>query len=225
MSPPSDSDAYSYARFLVEIFPDDAIDILRTKGKWDIIELVEKQVDSACIKLGGRSRNAIKGMVEHSQWEDLKDLKVKGGSPFHPATSPRDYHRMGAPPPTPSSTASRSPHLQRISNQELITVYHKRAEVQLTSKPSGSDEYLIGEDKLERFPGLEPKWIDQPMQVNLGGNPVMVYQYIQLVWNYGEGETFYNKFWVISRGEIRLADVLLGNIKKPPRSGRQGEGM
>jgi hypothetical protein len=78
LSPPSDPDAYSYAKFLVDIFPDDAIEILCKRGSYDIIELVMQQVNRNCIRLGGGSRNKVLGMVEDRRWEDLKYLR---GSP------------------------------------------------------------------------------------------------------------------------------------------------
>jgi hypothetical protein len=64
ISMPSDWDAYSYAKFLVDIFPDDAIEILCERGLYDVIKLVKQRVDRACIRLGGGSRNRNKAMVE-----------------------------------------------------------------------------------------------------------------------------------------------------------------
>jgi hypothetical protein len=224
MSTPSDWDAYSYAKFLVDIFPDDAVEILRRKGSWDIIKLVEQQVDNACIKLGGGSKNEIKGMVENRRWNELKDLRLRE-SPLPSATTPRDYRRTGARPPSPSSTASGSPHLQRISNCDWITVYQTGFEVPLTAKPSGSEDYLIGEDKLERFQGLKTSWINPTKQVDLGGQLIEVAEYVDLTWNHGEGASKYNKFWVVRPELIRLADVLLGYSRKQQPRDRQGKGL
>jgi hypothetical protein len=224
MNAPSDGDAYSYAKFLVEIFPDDAVEILRKKGSWDIIKLVEEQVDNACIKIGGGSRNEIKGMVENRRWDDLKDLRLSG-SPSPSATTPRDYRRTGARPPTPSSTASGSPRLQRISNYDCIFVYHTGVPVYLTAKPSGSEDYLIGEDKLERFQGLTTTWIKPPKQVDLGGQLIEVAEYVNLTWNHGVGGSKYNQFWVVRPQLIRLADVLLGYSRKQQPRDRQDKGL
>jgi hypothetical protein len=186
--------------------------------------LVEEQVDNACIKLGGGSINEIKGMVENRRWDELKALRLRE-SPLPSATTPRDYRRTGARPPTPSSTASGSPHLRRISNHDWIYVYNTGVPVPLTAKPSGSEDYLIGESKLERFQGLTPTWINPPKQVDLGGKLIEVAKCVYLTWNHGEGGTDYNQFWVVRSELIRLADVLLGYSRKQQSRERQDKGL
>ena len=96
MSAPSDTDAYSYAKFLVDIYPEDAIELLCKRGSCDVIESVRQQVDRNCIRLGaerGISKNKIKSMVLDSRWDDLKALR---GSPTTSATTTlRHYRHLG----------------------------------------------------------------------------------------------------------------------------------
>ncbi|KAE9369793.1 hypothetical protein N431DRAFT_443418 [Stipitochalara longipes BDJ] len=219
MSPPSDTDAYSYAKFLVDIYPDDAIEILCKRGSSDIIELVVQQVDRNCIRLGGGSRNKIKGMVEDRRWDDLKALR---GSPTQsPTTTPRHNRRSGQGPPTPSSTASGSPQSQRNPSCDWIIVYGMEEPIWFTASPSGSEEYLIGEDKLERFQGLPVKWARPSKKIALGGNMIDVSKHIQFTWNRpGDKGTYYKQFWVVRPELIRHADVLLGSRRPPSRDGQ-----
>ncbi len=226
MSAPSDWDAYSYAKFLVDLFPDDAIEILCERSSCDVIKLVEQRVDRACIKLGGGSKNEIKGMVESRRWDDLEALRV---SPTPSATTPRDHRRTGTGrslPPTPSSTASGSPQSQRIPSYEWIFVYHTEDPVRLTARPSGSEEYLIGEDKLERFQGLTANWTVPPKKVTLGGQLIEVAKNVHLTWNRpGDAGTNYKQFWVVRPELIRHADVLLGGYRKQPSRDGQDKGL
>jgi hypothetical protein len=218
MSAPSDADAYSHAKFLVDIYPEDAIEILCEPG---ILELVEQQVNRNCIKLGGSSRNKIKGMVEERLWDELKALK---GSPTQSATTtPRDYRhtRTGQRPPTPSSTASGSPQSQRIPSHEWIVIYGKEEPVRLTARPSGSEEYLIGEDKLERFQGLVVNWTRSPKKITVGGQLIDVAKNVYFTWNRpGDTRTYYKQFWVVRPELIRHADVLLGYRRQPSGDGQ-----
>jgi hypothetical protein len=139
MNTPSEADAYSYAKFLVDTFPEVAIRILYKKGQHNILALVEEQVDRCCIELGG-SKNEIKGMVERRLWDELKVLK---GSPSQSATTPRDYRRAGQGPPTPSSTASGSPQSQRNPSYDWIFVYGMEEKLRLTARPSGGQTGAI----------------------------------------------------------------------------------
>jgi hypothetical protein len=229
MNGPSDADAYSYAKFLVDIFPEDAIDILCERGSRDIIKLVEQQVDRSCIKLGGGSlggvpvsRNQIKGMVQDCRWDELNALRESLSQSA--TTTPRDHRRAGQGPPTPSSTASGSPHLRRNPSSEWIVVHGMEGEFRLTARSSGSEEYLIGRDKLERFQGLILKRARPPKKVALGGQMIDVAEYVCLTWNRpGDGATDYKPFWVVPQGLIRLADVLLGYRKEHAWS-RQDKG-
>ncbi|CZR51163.1 uncharacterized protein PAC_01038 [Phialocephala subalpina] len=209
MSAPPNIYAYCYAKFLVDISPDDAIKILWEGSERGDIKLNER-VDQACMKLGGRSVNEIKGMIEARRWDELKDLRQ---SPTPSAMTPRDHRRTATGqtmPPTPSSTASGSPPLQRNSH-DWILVYHMREEVRLTAKPSGSEHYLIGEDKLERFHGLIIHWTTHPQKVTLGGQLIDVAASVRLTWNRPEDSgTMYEQFWVVRPGLIQHADVLLG---------------
>lgn len=219
MSAPSDPDAYSYAKFLVDIYPDDAVEILCKRGSCDIIELVQQQVDRNCIRLGGGSRNKIKGMVEDRRWEELKLLK---DSPTQSATTtPRYHRRSGQGPPTPSSTASGSPQSQRNPSYDWIIVYGMEEPVWFTASPSGSEEYLIGEDKLERFQGLVVNWTTPPKKITLGGKMIDVSKSVHFTWNRsGDKATSYKKFWVVRSELIRHTDVLLGSRRQPSRDGQ-----
>jgi hypothetical protein len=219
MNAPSDPDAFSYAKFLVDIYPDDAIEILCKRGSRDIIELVQQQVDRNCIRLGGGSRNKIKGMVEDRRWEDLKNLK---GSPTQSATTtPRHHRRSGQGPPTPSSMASGSPQSQRNPNYDYIIVYNMEEPAWFTTNPSGSGEYLIGEDKLERFQGLMVKWTTPAKRITLGGKIIDVSKNVNLTWSRPvDRVTEYNQFWVVRPDLIRHADVLLGYRRQPSRDGQ-----
>jgi hypothetical protein len=226
MSAPSDTDAYSYAKFLVDIYPEDAIEILCKRGSCDVIESVRQQVDRNCIRLaaigGGISTNKVKNMVLDSSWDDLKALR---GSPTMSATTtPRHYRRTGERPPTPSSTASGSPQTQRNQNCEWINVLGLEKYV-VTASPSGSEEYLIGEDKLGRFQGVTVQWTTPPKKINHGGNMIDVSKNVGLTWNRpGDRVTFYNQFWVVRSDSIRHADVLLG-YKKQPSPGGHDKGL
>jgi len=219
MNAPSEPDAYSYAKFLVDIYPDDAIEILCKRGSCDIIALVQEQVDRNCIRLGGGSRNKIKGMVEDRRWEDLKDLK---GSPTQSATTtPRLHRRSGQRPPTPSSTASGSPQSQRNPSYDWIIVYGMEEPVWFTASPSGSEEYLIGEDKLERCQGLIVKWTTPPKRITLGGKMIDVSKNVHFTFNSpGDKGTAYKQFWVVRSELIRHTDVLLGCRRQPSRDGQ-----
>jgi hypothetical protein len=221
MSAPSDWEAYGYAKFLVDIFPDDAIEILCKRSSCDVIKLVEQQVDRACIKLGGGSKNEIKGMIENRQWDELKALRV---SPTPSMTTPRGHRRAGTGqtlPPTPSSTTSGSPQSQRIPSYEWIFAYHMDEPVRLTARPSGSEEYLIGEDKLERFQSLTANWTIPPKKVKLGGQLIEVAQSVHLTWHRPEDAgTSYSQFWVVRPELIRHADILLGYRKQQSQDGR-----
>jgi hypothetical protein len=221
MSPPSDPDAYSYAKFLVDIYPDDAIEILCRRGTCDVVDLVVQQVDRNCIRLGGGSRNKIKGMVEDRRWDELKDLR---GSPTQSATTtPRHQRRsgLGPPTPTPSSTASESPQSQRTPSSDWIIVYGIEEPVWLTANASGSEEYLIGEDKLERFQGLPIKWTTPPKRITLGGKMIDVSKNVNLTWNrHGDKGTYYKQFWVVRPELIHHADILLGCSRRPSRDGQ-----
>jgi hypothetical protein len=219
MSPPSDTDAYSYAKFLVDIYPDDAIEILCRRGSCDIIELVVQQVDRNCIRLGGASRSKIKGMVEDRRWDDLKALR---GSPTQSATtSPQHHRRSGQGPPTPSSTASGSPQSHRNPGCDWIIVYGMEEPVCFTASPSGSEEYLIGEDKLERFRDLAVKWTNPAKKITLGGKMIDVSKNVQFTWNRpGDKSTYYKQFWVVRPELIRHTDVLLGSRRHASRDGR-----
>jgi hypothetical protein len=225
MSQPSDGDAYSYAKFLVDIYPEDAIEILCQKGSCDVIQLVVQQVDRNCIKLGGGSTNKIKGMVEERLWDDLKALR-ESPTQSAPAT-PRQHRRGEQRPPTPSSTASGSPQALRNSSYDLITVHDCGTDefFKFTASPSGSEEYLIGEDKLERFHYLPRKWTTPSKKITLGGQIVDVSQNVYLTWSRSqERTTEHSQFWVVRPELIRHADVLLGYMKHPSR-GRQDKGL
>ena len=224
MSAPSDTDAYSYAKFLVDIYPEDAIEILCKRGSCDVIESVTQQVDRNCIRLAGLgaergiSKNRIMGMVLDSRWDDLKALR---GSPTTSATTtPRHYRHTGERPPTPSSTASGSPQTQRNPNYEWIIVYGIEEKHRVTASPSGSEEYLIGEDKLERFQDMMVKWTTPSKKITLGGNMIDVSKNVSLTWNRpGDRGTHYTQFWVVRPELIRHADVLLGYRKQPSQDG------
>jgi hypothetical protein len=196
--------AYCYAKFLVDISPEDAINIIWEGSKRGEIKL-DEWVERACTKLGGRSVNTIKGMIEDRLWDELKDLR-QTSTPS--AMTPREY-RM---PPTPSSTASGSLQLQPKS-YDWIWVYHLgEAPVMLTARPSGSGYYLIGEDKLERFQGITTDWTTHSQKVDLGGQLIEVAKSVRLTWNRHEDSgTMYEQFWVVRPGLIRGADVLLGD--------------
>lgn len=219
MSAPSDPDAYSYAKFLVDIYPEDAVEILCKRGSCDIIELVQQQVDRNCIRLGGGSRNKIKGLVEDRRWEELKILRE---SPTQSAaTTPRHHRRSGQGPPTPSSTASGSPQSQRNPSYDWIIVRGMEEQVWFTASPSGSEEYLIGDDKLERFQGLMLNWTTPPKKITLGGKMIDVSDNVHLTWNRsGDKATYYNQFWVVRSDLIRHTDVLLGSRRLPSRDGQ-----
>jgi hypothetical protein len=229
MSAPSDTDAYSYAKFLVDIYPEDAIEILCKRGSCDVIESVTQQVDRNCIRLAGLgadrgiSKNKIKSMVLDSRWNDLKALR---GSPTTSATTtPRHYRHIGERPPTPSSTASGSPQTPRSPNYEWIIVYGMEEKHRVTASPSGSEEYLIGEDKLERFQEMPVKWTTPPKKITLGGKMIDVSKNVNLTWNRpGDRETYYKQFWVVRPDLIRHADVLLGCRKQPSRD-RHDKGL
>lgn len=219
MSAPSDPDAYSYAKFLVDIYPDDAVEILCKRGSCDIIELVQQQVDRNCIRLGGGSRNKIKGLVEDRRWEELKTLR--GSPPQSATTTPRNHRRSGQGPPTPSSTASGSPQSQRNPSDDWIIVYGMEEPVWFMASPSGSEEYLIGEDKLERFQGLTVKWTTPPKKITLGGKIIDVSKHVHFTWNRpGDKGTAYKQFWVVRSELIRHGDVLLGYRRQPSRGGQ-----
>jgi hypothetical protein len=219
MSAPSDPDAYSYAKFLVDIYPDDAVEILCKRGSCDIIELVQQQVDRNCIRLGGGSRNKIKGLVEDRRWEELKTLR--GSPPQSATTTPRNHRRSGQGPPTPSSTASGSPQSQRNPSDDWIIVYGMEEPVWFMASPSGSEEYLIGEDKLERFQGLTVKWTTPPKKITLGGKIIDVSKHVHFTWNRpGDKGTAYKQFWVVRSELIRHGDVLLGCRRQPSRGGQ-----
>jgi hypothetical protein len=219
MSATSDPDAYSYAKFLVDIYPEDAVKILCKRGSCDIIELVQQQVDLNCIRLGGGSRNKIKGMVEDLRWEDLKNLR---GSPTQSATTiPRHYRRSGQGPPTPSSRASGSPQSQRNPSYNWIIVYGMEEPVWFTASPSGSEEYLIGEDKLERRQGLIVKWTTPAKRITLGGKMIDVSKNVHFTFNLpGDKGTAYKQFWVVRSELIRHTDVLLGYRRRPSQDGQ-----
>jgi hypothetical protein len=225
MSQLSESDAYSYAKFLVDFYPDDAIEILCREGSCDIIELVVQQVNRNCIKLGGGSTNKIKGLVEERQWDELKTLR---GSPTHSASAtPRQHHRGEQGPPTPSSMASGSPQALRNLSHDCISVLQSGTDgsLQFTASPSGSEEYLIGEDKLERFHSVSPEWATPTKKITLGGQIVDVSQHVNLTWARPRDHTTeYNKFWVVRPELVRHADVLLGYSKHLSR-GRQNKGL
>lgn len=196
--------AYCYAKFLVEISPEDAINMIWEGSKRGEIKL-DEWVDKACTRLGGRSVHAIRGMIEDRQWDELKAFR-QFSSPS--AMTPREYRI----PPTPSSTASGSLQLQPKS-YDGIWVYHLReAPAMLMAKPSGSQYYFIGEDKLERFQGITPEWINHPQKVTLGGQVIDVAKNVRLTWNRPEDSgTMYEQFWVVRPELIRGADVLLGD--------------
>ncbi|KAH7356407.1 hypothetical protein BKA65DRAFT_207065 [Rhexocercosporidium sp. MPI-PUGE-AT-0058] len=210
--------AYSYATFLVKLFPEDAIEILCQGSSGENTTLVEKRVDFNCSKFRGYSKNKIKGMAENHEWDDLRALM-----PSSPQVSmtPRAYNRAdtGQAPPTPSSTASGSPQSHRQRSPDWITIYPLTSEpCRLTAISSGSEEYMIGEDKLERLPGVTVEWIDHRQQIEVGGNWISVAQRVPLTWNrLGDGGTKYSYFWVVSPEYIRHADVLLGYKGPNPR--------
>ncbi|KAN0102715.1 hypothetical protein V8E51_011028 [Hyaloscypha variabilis] len=224
MSAPSDTDAYSYAKFLVDIYPEDAIEILCKRGSCDVIELVTRQVERNCIRLAGLgaergiSKNRIMGMVLDSRWDDLKALR---GSPTTSATTtPRHYRHTGDRPPTPSSTVSGSPQTQRNPNYEWIIIHGIEETHKVAASPSGSEEYLIGEDKLKRFPGETVNWTTLPQKITVGGKMIDVSKSVGLTWNRpGEKGTSHDLFWVVRPEFIRHSDVLLGSGKQRSRDG------
>jgi hypothetical protein len=229
-SSPSDWDpvSYSYALFLVELFPDLAIEILCKKDSCNVIKEVEQRVERGCVTLGhhgGKPKTVIRGMVESGQWGELKALKE---SQTPSATPPRDRRRTDPGPKsplTPSSTASGSSLPQRIPSHEWIFVYHTEEPVRLRARSSGSEEYLIGEDKLVRLPGLTVNWDNPPKKVTLGGEWIQVAENVHLTWNrLGDGGTNYKQFWLVRKGLIRDADVLLG-CEKQRSQDRQDKGL
>lgn len=206
---------FSYATFLVDFFPEQAKDLLCTKGTCEIRKLLEHAVDNACIKVGS-SRNEIKGMVENREWDKLKARMQNENA----------YHLTNIAPPTPSiSTASTSQHSPPLSRNTYISILHEEGSSQLTAKPSGSEEFFIGEDKLIRLKGFVSKY-DINMKKILGGQQINVAQYVELTWNYrSAAETEHNKFWIIPQGVIRDADVLLGESKKDSIRRIQDKGL
>jgi hypothetical protein len=225
MSEPSDYDAKSNANFLVQIFPEDAIAILSQRSICNL-KLVEQRVDDACHKLG--DIDEIRGLVKSRQLEKLHALKSGAYnclSPTSAAMTPNvrgslDYRPTGQAPPSPMSTASGSQQSQRTPNHDLIFVYHEGMKLTLTARSSGSEAYLIGEDKLKRFQGLTP-FRTSPQKVTHGGELIEVDKYVQLTWNRPDNlATDYEPFWVVDQGVIRYADALLGYKKQQSREGK-----
>jgi hypothetical protein len=229
---PSEEDAYSNAKFLVDIFPEEAIDLLCERSLSGLLRMVEARVDRSCIKLRG-AKYEIKGLVQKRQFDHLLDLKSDSEahnyiSPTEPvARNPNvrrrlEYHTGGQTPPpsSPSSMASALQRSQRIPNQDRILVYHDRQDFSLIASYSGSEAYLIGEDKLDRFRGLKPIWETLPWTVTIGGQRIEVAQHVGLTWireeDSGTG-TLYDLFGVVPAGVIRQADVLLGFTRRKSR--------
>ena len=226
MSAPSDTVAYNYAKFLVDIYPEDAIDILWKSGSRDVIASIAQQVDCICIKLAGSraerglagiSQHKIKSMVLDSQWDDLKALR---GSPTTSATTtPRHYRHTSERPPTPSSSTSGSPQTQRHQNYEWIIICGAEEKHNFTASPSGSEEYLIREDKLERLQLQKGtiSWATPPKRITLGGKMIDVSKHVHLTWyRAGDTATDYKQFWVVGSDSIRHTDVLLGSKQPTP---------
>jgi hypothetical protein len=226
MSEPSHYIAKSYATFLVDIFPEDAIAILSQRSICKL-ELVEQRVDDACHRLGDIEE--IKPLVQSRHLEKLHALKSGAYNHLSPTSAarspnvrgPLDYRLItGQAPPSPISTASGSQQ-----NQEWIFVYHGEQKLPLSVRPSGSEAYLIGEDKLERFQGGTRIWTTSPQKVTHGGELIEVAKYVQLTWNRPEDlATDYKPFWVVGPGVIRYADALLGCNKQQSREGK-GKGV
>jgi hypothetical protein len=93
--------------------------------------------------------------------------------------------------------------------------------VWFTASLSGSEEYLIGEDKLERFQGLMVKWTTPPKKITLGGKMIDVSENVHFTWNRpGDKGTYYKQFWVVRSELIRHTDVLLGYKRHSSRDGQ-----
>jgi hypothetical protein len=117
--------------------------------------------------------------------------------------------------------ASGSPQSQRNPNYDYIIVYNMEEPAWFTTNPSGSGEYLIGEDKLERFQGLMVKWTTPAKRITLGGKIIDVSKNVNLTWSRPvDRVTEYNQFWVVRPDLIRHADVLLGYRRQPSRDGQ-----
>lgn len=227
MSSPSHTYAHKYAKFLVHYYPEDATRILCQRGSCDVIDLVTQQAEYNCKTfadtVGGISEHQVKSMILDSQWDVLNShwrspaISVPTPPLHHP-------HTLEVPPPTPSSTASGSPHTQRNPKYEWITVYGVET-YSFRANPSGSENYLIGEDKLKRFRTIEVKWTSPSKSINLGGQMIDVSMNINLHWSRHGGTVMCeNKFWVVRPDLIRHSDVLLGDRNQTPPYGH-GKGL
>lgn len=222
MGEPSVQDAYSYAKFLVDIFPKIAIEILRDKRICDLAQ-VEERVDNACVSLGGK--NEIKGMVEGRRFEELRVLKAEGGSYLSPSSALTPHRGLPAgqtPPSTPGSVTSGPTH--RVPNYEMIIVHYGEDKLHLSASSSGSEACLIGEDKLERFPDIDVRLMSPAQTIDLGGRRIEVSHHVHLTWSRPEHpSTQYGRFWVVRPELIRSADVLLRY--KPSSRGTKGKNL
>ena len=173
--------------------------------------VVETRMDRNCAKFVGYSTNQIKGMAESHEWERLKSLLPSSSN--GPMT-PRGFNSMNAGqimPPTPSSTASGSVQSHRQHRNDWITIYHTGTTCDLIATPSGSQEFMIGIDKLERMPGVKVDRVPDAQPVAVGGKWIPVESRVGLTWNRPADEiTHFAFFWVVDSGSIRHGDVLLG---------------
>ncbi|PVH81844.1 hypothetical protein DL98DRAFT_530895 [Cadophora sp. DSE1049] len=219
---PTPAEAYSYAMFLVELFPADAADILCGGNSEDNVAVVEARMNRNCAKFVGYSPNQIKGMAESHEWDRLRELMP---SSSHGPMTPRGFNAMNTGqimPPTPSSTASGSTQSHRQRGNDWITIHHIDGSCSLIATPSGSEEYMIGVDKLERLPAVKIDRIPSAQSVVVGGKWIQVENRVALTWNRPDDEiTHFAFFWVVDPEHIRHGDVLLGQKRQNSRGGRE----
>jgi len=219
-------DVDSFAKFLVEVFPEFAIELL---GNADICNRAafNHRVERACHALGPDHFH-IKDLITKWSFDELKERKIRayGHGPLGipPPMTPMVGGHVGYQghrailPSTPSSIVS-----GRITNDWIIVI-HGTEEYKLTSRYSGSDKFLIGVDKIQRFPGLNSNWSKASEKCVLGGQQIEVCRYVELTWTRLEARmTDWNTFWVVPSGYIKDADVLLG-LKSSQSRGDRNEG-
>ncbi|KAL2073855.1 hypothetical protein VTL71DRAFT_11181 [Oculimacula yallundae] len=207
--------ASSNAMFLVQVFPTTAAMLLceRTSGE-EVAALVEKRADYHCDTFVGYSKTQIKAMVERQEWDNLKALLHS----CRMQTTPLAYNSMhtglllpSSPPPS-SNASGPAARLHRQQTVDRIIIIHSGGESPLSASSSGSTEYLIGSDKLERFLGVVREPISIPFKIECGGNRIEVNERIRLTWNrQGDNITESSYFNIVRPEYIQFVDVLLGH--------------
>lgn len=188
MTGASEEDAYSYARFLVQMFPSVAIDILCDQKICKLDE-VERHVELACTKIG--KKYTIKGLIQERKFDELRNLAdVYHGhiSATSPAATPvmrgpLDYQPGGPAMPSPPISLGSGPRsVHRNTAPEQITVLYDGEPFPLIVRPSGTDDCFIGEDKLDRFRDLSQNWTSPAANVQLGGRLIGVSKSVNLTY-------------------------------------------